>query len=76
MSLTLNQSMANSLLLSSLALSLVFILGVYSDDIKHYDGYSVYRLIPTTVNQLKYLHELEENNFEVKIVENLKTSFN
>ena len=35
------------------------------DGIRHYDGYSVLRLVPRTQTQLNYLRELEENVIEV-----------
>lgn len=53
------------MLLSFLAFSLLYVLGVYSDNIRHYDGYSVLRLTPKNGNQLKFLFDLAENNAEV-----------
>lgn len=35
------------------------------DDVKNYDGYTVFRLIPSNLKQIQFLRELAESNFKV-----------
>lgn len=36
-----------------------------TDNVRHYDGYSVIRVIPKTLPELKYLHEIAMNTTEI-----------
>lgn len=47
------------------SLIILLVCSLASCDVKNYDGFSVFRLIPSNLKQVEFLRELAESNLNV-----------